>query len=248
MVAHKDGNITLYRDRAERRLPKLHRASFDLAIVDMPYGITRNEWDVMPDLQWLWTELHRVVKTNGAIICFAQGGFAADLINSNRKWFRYDLVWEKDRPSGFLNSGRMPLRSHEQLLVFYKKLPTYNPQMIESGKPHHGRGKRGAGNIENQGNYGAYKGKKTDDGETSRHPRSVLKFARPHPVLHPTQKPIELIEWLIKTYSEPGDRILDPYAGTATTLLVCQSTGRAGLGIEANKAIFAQAVYRLKGN
>lgn len=207
--------------------------SIDLILTDLPYGVTRNTWDTPINLQHLWEVYNRVLKENGAVILFGQGKFTSELVQSNYDNFRYSLVWEKDRPSGFLNARRMPLRSHEDILVFYSKMPVYNPQMWE-GKPLHGRGQKVYDSKGVNNNYGDYDRRLVDDkeGNTSKFPRSVLRFNRPHPPKHATQKPVDLLEYLIKTYTHKGDTVLDTTAGIGSTCLASYNTGRNYIGIE----------------
>lgn len=211
--------------------------SVDLIITDLPYGQTKNKWDNVINLNYLWKSYNRIIKENGAIILFGQGLFTQQLILSNQENYRYSLVWEKDRPSGFLNAQLMPLRSHEDILVFYKSLPTYNPQMWE-GKPQHSNGtsylRDGYKEVNNNYGYINYKNKKNRKGNTTKYPRSVLKFTRPHPPIHPTQKPVELIEYLIKTFSNENEVVLDSTMGSGTTCLACINTNRKYIGIENN--------------
>ena len=153
----------------------------------------------------MWNEINRIAKENAAIIFFAQGSFYIDLVNSNRKYFRYDIIWNKVLSSGHLNAGRMPLRTHEQIAVFYRKLPTYNPQFTE-GSPLHSVGKKADVTIRNgkeNNNYGTFIHTDRRKGSTEKYPTSIISFQKPHPSLglHPTAKPVELLEWLIKTYS-----------------------------------------------
>jgi site-specific DNA-methyltransferase (adenine-specific) len=224
--------IDIHQGRAQEVLPTLDR-QFDLVLADLPYGKTRNEWDVPFELDWMWREFTRLTRPESPIVLFAQGTFAIDLIISNRKNFRYDLVWQKDRTSGFLNARRQPLRSHEYILVFYRKQPTYNPQMVRSDKATHSRGKWG-GNKMDERNYGQYVAQQEITDPHLRHPKSVLSFARDHPMIHPTQKPVELCEWLIRSFTNEGGYILDPCFGSGSTLLAAKQTGRAIVGVEVN--------------
>lgn len=225
-------------------------SDIDLIICDMPYGKTHNMWDSVLDLNAVWENIHKITKENAAIILFAQGIFYIDLVNSNRKEFRYDIVWDKVLPSGHLNARRMPLRTHEQLAVFYKKLPTYNPQMT-IGKPLHSVGSRHnvqivTGNSNN--NYGKFVQNDNRVGSIDKFPTSIQRFQKPHSSLcvHPTAKPVELLQWLVLTYSNKGDTVLDFCMGSGSTGVACVNTERNFIGIELNKEYFDRAKERIE--
>ena len=186
--------------------------------------------------------LKRVVKDNGAILLFGQGLFSAELACSNKEWFRYRLVWEKTKAGGFLNARRMPLQAHEDISVFYKKLPTYNPQMSE-GKPYI---KKAVTNGDG-GNYGKFnRVGTTQKNEGTRFPRSVIRFSNDnHKSIHPTQKPVELLEYLIKTYSNEGDTVLDFCMGGGSTGVAAKNTNRDFIGIELDENYFKIAQKRI---
>ena len=221
--------------------------SIDMILCDLPYGTTQNKLDIIVPFEPLWKQYERIIKDNGAIILFAQGVFYIDLVNSNRKLFRYDLVWDKCLVSGFLNAKRMPLRQHEQIAVFYKKLPTYNPQFTQ-GKPLHSKGVAYTNKeIKNQ-NYGKFN--ITDDtraGSTQKYPTSIIKFQKPHPsiTIHRTQKPVALLEYLIKTYTNEGDVVLDNCMGSGSTGVACKNLGRDFIGIEKDETYFKIAKERI---
>ena len=221
--------------------------SIDLILCDLPYGKTKNKEDKPLPFTELWGQYKRIIKDNGAILLFAQGTFYIDLVNSNRKMFRYDLVWDKQLKTGFLNAKRMPLRQHEQIAVFYKKLPVYNPQFTK-GKPLHSKGTAyKSKSIKNQ-NYGEFYA--VDDsraGSTEKYPTSILSFAKPHPSIakHRTEKPVELLEWLIKTYSSEGEIVLDNCMGSGGTGVVCMNTNRHFIGMEIAEEYFNIAKERL---
>ena len=222
--------------------------SIDMILCDLPYGTTQNKSDIIIPFDKLWNSYERIIKDNGAIVLFAQGVFYVDLINSNRKLFRYDLIWDKVLTSGFLNAKRMPLRQHEQIAVFYKKLPKYNPQFT-SGKPLHSKGKTYKDKpIVNQ-NYGVFH--TADDsraGSTEKYPTSILKFQKPHPSIsvHRTQKSVELLEWLINTYTDEGETILDNCMGSGSTGVACINTNRNFIGYELDEHYFQIAKERLE--
>ena len=207
-----------------------------------------NSYFVANKNKGLWSHYQRIIKDNGVVVLFGQGMFYTDLINSNKKIFRYDLVWDKTLISGFLNANRMPLRQHEQIAVFYKKLPKYHPQFT-NGKPLHSKGKTYKDKpIKNQ-NYGKFHS--TDDnsaGSTEKYPTSILNFPKPHPsiAVHPTQKPVELLEYLIKTYTDENDTVLDNCMGSGNTGVACLKNNRKFIGIELDKDYFEIAKSRIE--
>lgn len=216
--------------------------SIDLVCAYPPFGTTMNKWDSVIPYEELWGGLKRVVKDNGAILLFGQGLFSAELACSNKEWFRYRLVWEKTKAGGFLNARRMPLQAHEDISVFYKKLPTYNPQMSE-GKPYI---KKAVTNGDG-GNYGKFnRVGTTQKNEGTRFPRSVIRFSNDnHKSIHPTQKPVELLEYLIKTYSNEGDTVLDFCMGSGTSGIASVNTRRNFIGIELDKDYYEIAKSRI---
>ena len=227
--------------------PFIADKSVDMILCDLPYGTTQNKYDIILPFNKLWEQYERIIKDNGAIVLFGQGLFFVDLINSNRKLFRYDLVWDKQLISGFLNANRMPLRVHENIAVFYKKLPTYNPQYTE-GKPLHSKGKSYLNKEHKNENYGKFE--MTDDsraGSTQKHPKSIISFQKPHPSKsqHRTEKSIEMLEWLIRTYTNENDVVLDNTMGSCTCGIASLKTNRQFIGIEKEKQYYDVAVRRL---
>lgn len=210
-------------------LPTLPAASVDLVLADPPYGITRNAWDCSIDLQRLWPELRRVAKPAAAIVLCAAPPFDKHLAVSNVDEYRYDWVWEKGNATGHLNAKRQPLRAHEYLLVFYRERPTYNPQKTTGHRPVNAFYTRHSGD-----NYGPASSMTSGGGSTERYPRSVLRFKsdkqRDH--RHSTQKPLDLMRYMVRTYSNPGDVVLDFCAGSGTTGRACTAEGRGFIGIE----------------
>lgn len=220
----------------------------DLILADLPYGTTANPKDTRLPFDKLWEQYLRVIKEDGAILLFAQGLFYIDLVNSQRTLFRYDIIWDKVLVTGFLNAKRMPLRSHEQIAVFYRKLPTYNPQFKE-GKPLHSKGTSYVETELVNQNYGKFN--HSDDsraGSTQKYPKSIWKFAKPHPSVarHRTQKPVGLLEELILTYSNTGDVVLDNVMGSGSTGIASLNTGRKFIGFENDLEVFNGAVDWLK--
>lgn len=240
-------NINLYQGDCLEVMKEIKDKSIDMILCDLPYGTTQNKSDIIIPFEPLWKQYERIIKDNGAIILFAQGIFYVDLVNSNRKLFRYDLVWDKCLVSGFLNAKKMPLRQHEQIAVFYKKLPTYNPQFTQ-GKPLHSKGIAYTNKeIKNQ-NYGKFN--ITDDiraGSTQKYPMSIIKFQKPHPsiTIHRTQKPVELLEYLIKTYTNENDLVLDNCMGSGSTCVACKNLNRSFIGIELDENYFNIAKERI---
>lgn len=192
----------------------------------------------------LWTHYERIIKDHGAIILFANGMFTAELMQSNKKLWRYNLIWEKTQPTGFLNANRMPLRSHEDICVFYKKLPTYNPQKICGHKRKVSKAEHRINGKEtlNYGSYGIW-----TYNSTERYPKSIWTYAKDiqKSALHPTQKPVALIEELIKTYSNPGDTILDSCAGSCTTAVAAIKTNRNYICIEKDSEFYQIGLKRV---
>lgn len=219
--------------------------SVDMVLCDLPFGTTMNKWDSVIDFDELWTAYKRIIKNNGAIVLFGQGLFTAELACSNKEMFRYRLVWEKTKAGGFLNARRMPLQAHEDISVFYKKLPTYNPQM-ETGKPYV---KRAVTNGDG-GCYGKFdRVGQTNINNGTRFPRSVLRFSNDnHNSIHKTQKPVQLLEYLIRTYTNEGETVLDNCMGSGSTGVACVNTNRDFIGIELDKNYFEIAKERIENH
>ena len=221
--------------------------SIDMIICDLPYGVTQNKKDIALPFDKLWEQYNRIIKDNGCVALFGQGLFFIDLVNSNRKMYRYDLVWNKVLTSGFLNAKRMPLRQHEQIAIFYKKQPTYNPQFT-IGKPLHSKGISYKTAVLKNNNYGKFNA--TEDiraGCTEKYPTSILKFSKSHPSIakHPTEKSVELLEWLIKTYTNENELVLDNCMGSGSTGVACINTKRNFIGMELDKNYFNIAKERI---
>lgn len=221
--------------------------SIDMICCDLPYGETNNEEDIIISFDELWKHYKRIIKDNGAIVLFAQGLFYVDLVNSNRDWYRYDLVWDKILVSDFLNANVKPLRVHEQIAVFYKEKTIYNPQM-RVGEPLHSKGKTYLNKEDKNNNYGKYQ-KILDNrcGETQKYPTTVITCQKPHPSIakHRTEKPIKLLEYLIKTYSNEGDLILDNCSGSGSLAVAAYNTRRNFICIEKDKDYYDKSVERL---
>lgn len=212
-------------------------------------GITQCKWDNKIDLNKLWVEYERIIKEHGVICLFSQTKFFYELIKSNEKLFRYDLIWDKVLVTGFLNANRQPLRRHEQIAIFYKKQHKYNPQM-EIGQPLHGKGKINISEkTKNNNVYGEFKYlEDTRKGSTEKYPTSILKFKKLHSskMLHPTEKPVSLLEYLIKTYTNEKDVVLDNCMGSGSTGIACLNANRNFIGIELDKNTFEIAKKRIE--
>jgi site-specific DNA-methyltransferase (adenine-specific) len=221
-------------------LPELPCNSVDMVLCDLPYGTTQNKWDNVIPLAPLWEQYRRVLKSGGAVVLTAAQPFAAALVCSNLSEFKYEWIWEKDNGTGFLNAKKQPLRLHEQVLVFYSSQCVYRPQM-EPGKPY--VCKAGAKSK----NYGAQVDVTTvNTGE--RYPKTVLRFARDKGKVHPTQKPVALFEYLIRTYTNDGATVLDNCCGAGTTGVACQNTGRNFIQIDSDEKYCSIARSRLNLN
>lgn len=222
-------------------LPSLQDQSVDLILSDPPYGTTRCSWDSQIDLQALWQEFRRVSKPTTAIVLTAAQPFSSALVMSNPFMFRYEWIWEKGNATGFLNAKKQPLRAHESILVFYNKQPTYNPQMTDGHERKVAkRGKVGSDCYGVGNQVVAYD-------STQRYPRSVQFFSsdKQKEALHPTQKPLALMEYLIRTYSDEGDTVLDSCMGSGTTGVACVNTGRRFVGMEKDEGYFKMAFERI---
>ena len=221
-------------------MSRIETGTVDLVLCDLPYGTTKCPWDRVIPFEPLWEQYRRVLKPRGALALFAAQPFATELINSARKLFRYDLVWEKGTAVGHANANRMPMRSHELVLVFYQRLPKYHPQgLVPLEKPvvHRASGKK-AGSV-----YGGMKNASVQ--QFTNYPRSVLHFASRGKRLHPTQKPVELLEYLVRTYTDPGDLVLDNCMGSGSTAVAALRAGRRFVGFETDPGYFDIARRRV---
>lgn len=221
--------------------------SIDMIMADLPYNTTRNHWDSLIDLKELWVQYERIIKDNGAIVLTAQTPFDKVLGASNLKLLKYEWIWEKTSATGHLNAKKMPMKAHENILVFYKKLPTYNPIKTQGHVRKVSKAEHKV-NSKMSTNYNPT-GLTTYD-STERYPRSVLKFPndKQKTALHPTQKPVALMEYLIKTYTNPGELVLDNVAGSGSTAIAAMNTGRNFVAIEKEEAYFKVAQQRIIDN
>lgn len=211
----------------------------DLVLSDPPYGTTRCKWDSIIQIDDMWDLIHRTIKEDGAIVLFGGEPFSSLVRVNNIAQYKYDWVWEKPH-TGQLNAKRMPLKNIENIMVFYEFQPTYNPQ-FEHGEPYA---------IERKGYRGSEcYGKQRDHSTISdgrRYPRQVLKYKHDKNRIHPTQKPVELLEYLIKTYTNPGDTVFDFAMGSGSTGVACINTGRKFIGIEKNDEYYEVAKNRIQ--
>jgi site-specific DNA-methyltransferase (adenine-specific) len=222
-------------------MPKIADKSIDCIICDLPYGTTRNHWDSIIPLDKLWAQYERVIKPNGAIVLFSQQPFTSQLVMSNPKMFKYEWIWEKENGTGFLNAKKSPLKIHENILVFYKNQPAYNPQMRTGFKPYTCK-QGGIGN-----NYDFKHSKETvTENNGERYPVDIIKFNRDKEKLHPTAKPVELCQYLIRTYTNENDVVLDNTMGSGSTIVAAIKENRQYIGIEKDEHYFEIANERIK--
>ncbi|MFH0969653.1 MAG: site-specific DNA-methyltransferase [Patescibacteria group bacterium] len=209
--------------------------SIGMILCDLPYGTTQNHWDSLIPLDRLWEQYERIIEDNGAIVLTSQGLFTAQLMLSNQKLFKYKLTWVKSKPTNFLNAKKQPLRKHEDICIFYKKQPDYNPQM-SAGEPYN----KGFRKDQLTGSYGDFKTVEVkSDGK--RYPTDVIYFKTAESegkVFHPTQKPVELGRYLIRTFTNKNDTVLDNTCGSGSFLVSAVLEGRKFIGIEKNEEVY----------
>ena len=247
----------IYCDDCFNVLPSIDDHSVDFICCDLPYGVLAKgneqaKWDVELDLERLWSEYCRIIKDNGAIALFGQGMFTARLMLSNPRMWRYNLVWDKVLRSGFLNARRCPLRQHEDICIFYKKLPVYHPQYT-IGKKNHPTGNGAHRNGNNcYGDFVPYndenRPKTKEDNE--KYPTSIIRIPKEKgkKVMHPTQKPVELIRWLVRTYTDEGDVVLDNCCGSGTVAVAAKIEKRHYICIEKDPRFAELATERVENN
>ena len=225
------------------RMKEIPSGSVDAIICDPPYGATACKWDSIIPLEPMWEQLKRIIKPNGAIVMTASQPFTTTLIASNMKMFKYCWVWEKSQAVGHLNAWRMPMKQHEDICVFYSKQCTYKPEItdkpIEDQRPLTSRSK-------SSDCYGGHKLDSHKCPPDKSMPRSVIKFNNQQKQVHPTQKPVALMEYLIKTYTNEGETVLDFTCGSGTTGVACANTGRKFIGIELDLNYFNIALDRIE--
>lgn len=241
----------IYNEDCLEGMKKIPDGSVDCIVCDLPYevlnkGNEKAQWDNIIPIEPLFKEYWRIAKPNAPVILFCQGMFTAQLMMAEPKTWRYNLIWQKDRPTGFLNAKRMPMRSHEDVAVFYRALPMFNPQMRQ-GNPSHSRGCQ-QGVPKGNACYGNYNIETySKEMTTEKYPISVLYFDKEKEFdMHPTQKPVALIQYLIRTYSNEGDTILDNCMGSGSTAIACIKEKRNFIGFELNKEYYDKACKRIK--
>jgi len=210
-------------------MPQIPDKSIDMILCDLPYGTTQNKWDSVIPFESLWNQYNRIIKDNGAIVLFGSEPFTSLLIISNLKMYKYNWIWKKTKATGFFDCKKRPLNDHETISIFYKKQPTYNPQMTVAEKVY----KRGFVKRKKSDCYGEEKNFVQQ--ETGlRYPKRIIEFGNANTmgIIHPTQKPVALFEYLIKTYTNPGEIVLDNCIGSGTTAIAALKTGRYFIGIE----------------
>lgn len=238
-----DINKTYLGDCLELMPKHIEDKSIDMVFCDLPYGTTQNKWDSVIPLDKLWSEYERVIKDNGVIVLTAAQPFTSALVMSNTKLFKYEWIWQKTKCSGHLNAKKMPLRQHESVLIFYKKLPTYNPQGLVDGDFNNSRPAQGSGVVKNYGKERYTK----EISKKGNYPKTIQEFPNPSGVghLHPTMKPLSLIEYMIKTYTNEGNLILDNTCGSGTTGLGAKNLNRNYIMMEQDPKYFEIAKARV---
>lgn len=237
-------SVNLFQGDCLELMKDIPDGSVDMVLADLPYGTTKNAWDSVIPFAPLWEQYHRICKQNAAVLIFGQPPFSATLMMSNMRELRYEWIYEKTNATGFLNAKKMPLKAHESVFVFYQKLPTYNPQFSFGKRYIRSSSDRGSAN------YGAFQSEKNRRYDNKRYPRSVIKFSNSgrdkdyeH---HPTQKPVTLLEYLIRTYTNEGETVLDNCMGSGSTGVACVNTGRNFIGMELDPGYFETAKRRIE--
>ena len=231
--------INLYNGDCLEIMKNIADKSVDMILCDLPYGTTACKWDIIIPFDKLWEQYERIIKDNGAIVLTASQPFTTVLNQSNLKIFRYEWIWIKNNTTGFQLANKMPLKKHENISVFYKKLPTYNPQGLQAYGKTNKRGSAGnGGHLANECNQYIQ--------QFTNYPTQLLEFAYDKDKLHPTQKPVALFEYLIKTYTNDGETVLDNCMGSGTTGVACQHLNRNFIGIELDENYFNIAKQRIE--
>ena len=240
----------IYKEDCLEGMKRIPKKSVDMILCDLPYGTTQCKWDTIIPFEPLWEQYKRIIKDNGAIVLTASQPFTSALVMSNPKWFKYDWVWKKPRGTGHLNAKKQPLRDKEDILVFYGNQPTYNPQ-FEKGEPYTALKGGKTSKVSDKGvtTYGKFMNgcKFRNDNNGFRYPKQILEFGVvERNTLHPTQKPVLLFEYLIKTYTNDGETVLDNCIGSGTTAIACINTNRHYIGFELDAGYFDIANNRIR--
>ena len=234
-------DIKLYKGDCLELMKDIPDKSVDMVLCDLPYGTTACKWDTVIPFDKLWEQYERIIKDNGTICLTASQPFTSNLIMSNPKLFRYEWIWEKSRPSGSMLCNKQPLKSHENILIFYKKFGIYNAQMTETKRVVEKKRTVNKGEIVNK-----QKLTRQFDNQGLAYPRSIQQFSNPnYKSLHPTQKPVELLEYLIKTYTNENDLVLDNCMGSGSTGVACKNLHRKFIGMELDNTYFEIAKERI---
>ena len=237
----------IYNEDCLEGMKRIPDKSIDMILCDLPYGTTKNKWDSVIPFQPLWEQYKRICRDNAAIVLFSQQPFTTKLIESNIDDFRYEWIWEKPQGTGFLNANKMPLKRHENIVVFYGKLPTYNPQYTFSKIIIRSKESKYISQ-----NYNNKKLLPYNNPTGKRYPTDILNFydkqrfnSTKEKNRHPTQKPVDLIAYLIKTYTDEGMTVLDNCMGSGTTAVACINTNRNYIGFEIDKEYFDLSIKRI---
>ena len=230
----------IYNEDCLQGMKRIPDKSVDMILCDLPYGTTDCAWDTIIPLEPLWEQYERIIKDNGAIVLTSRNPFTTVLNASNLKLYRYELIWEKEQATNFLFIKKQFGSSHENISVFYKKQPKYNPQMIPTDKPVRSNGGNRSGTHKNQRFIG------NDKVRFEKYPCSVLRYNRDKMGLHPTQKPVALFEMLIRSYTDEGDTVLDNCMGSGTTAVACMNTNRNYIGFELDENYHRIATERIE--
>ena len=239
---YKNESVWLMKGDCLERMKEIPSGSVDMVLADPPYGTTACKWDSIIPLEPMWEQLKRIIKPNGAIVMTASQPFTSVLVCSNLKWFKYDWTWRKPKGTGHLNAKKQPMRDKEDVVVFCSGQSAYNPQM-ETGTPYKEKsGLKGGGGYSGYG----FDKRTGNDNDGKRYPKQVLEFGVvERGTVHPTQKPVTLMEYLIKTYTNEGETVLDFTMGSGTTGVACANTGRKFIGIELDDKYFYVAKNRI---
>ena len=240
MNAETNCGVSLMQGDCLERMKEIPDGSVDMILADLPYGTTACEWDTRIPFEPLWEQYERIIKDNGAIVLFSQMPFGAELIQSNRRLFRYEWIWDRINKAGFLNARKMPMRRHENILVFYKKLPTYNPQMTY-GKPVKLKASAHISTV-----YGGVQRLEHANEDGKRYPSDIIAFANNRflKVQHPTQKPVGLLREILEDFTEENASVLDCFAGSGSTLIACEVSNRTCYAMELSTGYCEKIIER----